>query len=210
MQQVNFYTGEFKNIEPPFSSAILLIAVSYSFVISLIICIALLFLVHLKQNDVLKNKVDLTNLNSELEQTRKKYPTPKIDAKLLSQIDVLKIRAEKNKKVLEYLKTREVDISQQSFSTMLDGLSKIQQKNLWLTEIEILKGGRQIRLTGSTLNAASLPEYLKKLSTIRSFVDLEFEVFEMTRTKNGLNFVVSSKRDDDDSKEKLEEIQKNI
>jgi hypothetical protein len=210
MQQVNFYKGEFRKIEPSFSSAILLIAVSYSFIISLIICIVLLFLGNLKQNDMLKNKIDLTNVNSELEQTRKKYPTIKIDAKLLSQIDILKIRAVKNRKVLEYLETREVDISQQSFSIMLDGLSKIQQKDLWLTEIEILKGGRQIRLTGSTLNAASLPDYLKKLSTIQSFVDLEFEVFDMTRTKSGLKFVVSSKRDDDDSKEKLEEIQKNI
>jgi Tfp pilus assembly protein PilN len=206
MQQVNFYKGEFRKIEPPFSSATLLIVVGYSFIVSLIICIVLLFLGYLKQNDVLKNKTDLTNVNGELEQTRKKYPTPKIDAKILSQIDILKIRAVKNKKVLEYLETREVDISQQSFSIMLDGLSKIQQKNLWLTEIEILKGGRQIRLTGRTLSAASLPEYLKKLSKIQSFVDLEFEVFDMTRTKIGLNFIVSSKRDDDDSKEKLEKI----
>lgn len=210
MQQVNFYKGEFKNIEPPFSSSVLLIAVGYSVMVGLIICIALFFLAQLKQSDVQKHKADLTNVNSQLEQTRKKYPAPKTDAKLLSQIDVLKIRAAKNTKVLEYLETREVDIAQQSFSTMLDGLSKIQQKNLWLTQIEILKGGRHIRLTGSTLTAASLPEYLKKLSTIRSFVDLEFEVFDMTRTKNGLNFVVSSKRDDDDSKEKLEKIQKNI
>lgn len=153
-----------------------------------------------------KNKTKLEDLNGRLEQTRKKYPAPNIDAKLLSQIDILKLRSDKNKKVLDYLENREMDISQQSFSTMLDGLSKIQQKNLWLTQIEILKGGEQIRLTGNTLSAESLPEYLNKLSEISSFVDLEFEVFDIKRTGNSLNFVVSSKRDSDDSKEKLEDI----
>ncbi|MFT6835022.1 MAG: MSHA biogenesis protein MshI [Francisellaceae bacterium] len=206
MQQVNFFQNEFKIIEPPFSAAILLIVLGYSFIISLIICMILFFVGQAQIEHIEKNKTKLEDLNGRLEQTRKKYPAPNIDAKLLSQIDILKLRSDKNKKVLDYLENREMDISQQSFSTMLDGLSKIQQKNLWLTQIEILKGGEQIRLTGNTLSAESLPEYLNKLSEISSFVDLEFEVFDIKRTGNSLNFVVSSKRDSDDSKEKLEDI----
>ncbi|MFT6152910.1 MAG: hypothetical protein ACJA0E_000474 [Bermanella sp.] len=206
MQQVNFFKSEFKTIDPPFSAAILLIVLGYSVIFSLLISIALMFIATSKKEEVETKRTQLDNLNGQLEQTRRKYPVPKIDGKLIAQVDVLRVRASKNKRVLEYLENREMNISQQSFSTMLDGLSKIQQKNLWLTQIEILKGGQQIRLIGSTLYAASLPEYLKKLSEISSFVDLEFEVFEMTRTESGLNFIVSSKRDDNENKEELEDI----
>jgi hypothetical protein len=210
MQQVNFFQDEFKRIDPPYSAAVLVIVLSYSLAMCLLISIIFIYLAQSVSADLLKNKAQLNKLNSQLAITKKEYPAPKVDGNLLNQLEILKLRKDKNKKVLKYLETREMDISQQSFSAMMNGLTQIQQKNLWLTQIEILNGGQEIKLTGSTLSAAALPKYLKKLATVPSFFEMEFEVFDMTRSNNGLDFVVSSKRDKDDSKDKLESISKNL
>jgi hypothetical protein len=210
MQQVNFFQNEFKRIDPPYSAAVLVIVLSYSLAVCLLVSIVLIYLSQSVSADLSKNKAQLNKLNTQLVITKKEYPAPKVDGNLLAQLEILKLRKDKNKKVLKYLETREMDISQQSFSGMMNGLSQIQQKNLWLTQVEILNGGQEVKLTGSTLSAAALPEYLKKLATVPSFFEMEFEVFDMTRNNNGLDFVVSSKRDKDDSKDKLQTISKNL
>jgi hypothetical protein len=210
MQQINFFQDEFKHIDPPYSAAILVIVLAYSFVICLLVSIAFVFIYQEKIAELAHSKDRLIKLKVQLELTKKEYPASSVDENLLNKIEILKSIKDKNIRVLEYLSTREMNVSQQSFSAMLNGLAQIQQKNLWLTQIEILTGGQQVKLTGSTLNAMDLPEYLKKLAKIPSFFDMEFEVFDMTRTMNGLDFVVSSKRDKNDSKDVLEEISKKL
>ena len=206
MQQVNFYQDEFKKIDVPFSAVVLVIVVGYTLVISLLITAALAVFSSWESSGLEENQSQLVTLVGELEATRKAYPAPQIDQRLVSQIKILEERSSKNQRVLKYLATRKVDIDQQSFSAMLSGLTKIQQLDLWLTRVRLFNGGNEIELTGRTLSAAALPDYLKKLATLSVFSEMEFEVFDMKRTESGLQFVVSSKREKNDLKALLEKV----
>jgi Tfp pilus assembly protein PilN len=206
MQQINFFQDEFKKIEPPFSAVILVIVLGYSLVLSLVVTVILMTLSEWKSKNFIEYKNELSVLVGELEVTKKAYPAPLIDTNLVRKIETLEDRQSKNLRVLKYLATRKVEVDQQSFSVMLSGLSKVQQPNLWLTQVRLYRGGNEIELTGRTLSAAALPEYLKKLSTLNAFSEMEFEVFDMKRTESGLFFVVSSKRENNDAKTLLEKI----
>lgn len=206
MQQINLYQDEFKRIDPPFSAAVLLIVVGYCLVISVIITVVLAIMLNLSSRELKQNKRLLTEVIAELEVARAQYPAAQVDSRLLNKIDLLKTRKEKKKKVLKYLSTRNIDIENQSFSAMLDGLTKVQQRNLWLTQVDFTNGGTDIKLTGRTLSAELLPEYLKKLAEIPAFSQMEFKVFDIHRNDKFLQFVVSSKRDNSDIKELLEKV----
>ena len=209
MQQVNLYQDEIRQIEPPYSAKAMVIVFVYCLIISLLIAVMLVVLTQIKTADLATEQANMLAVNKQLEATRKKYPASEIDQTIIIKIDVLKERKTRNKKVLNYLSTRSFDIGKQSFSGVLKALTEIQQKNLWLTEVAVKDGGREIKLTGQALSAELLPEYLKQLSTLKVFSEMEFEVFNMQRVNNQLRFVVSSKRDINDAKSILEKAVKN-
>jgi hypothetical protein len=208
MQQVNFYQDEFKKIDVPFSAVILVIVLGYCLVISIVISGVLFGLSQFTLKEYENSQKDLVTLVGELETTRKAYPAPIIDSRLISKIDILEERQSKNQRLLKYLVSKNVDVDHQSFSVMLSALSKVNQNDLWLTKVTFKKGGNEIELIGRTLKAASLPDYLTKLSTLNAFSDMEFEVFDMERTNSGLKFVVSSKREKNDIEALLEKVSK--
>ncbi len=195
MQQINLYLDEFKHIEPPFSANTMLALAIYSVLVGILVSLILASLMWWWQGEleVSQNKWEVWQ--KELQQAKSLYPEPKVDARFVRNTENLKKDLERNRKVLGYLHSQQLDAEHQSFSVYLLALTWVNEKDLWLTDIKISKGGASLALSGRALHAEALPRYLKKLSEIEVFADMKFKVFEMTRDEESLTFLVSSNRD---------------
>ena len=206
MQQVNLYLDEFKLIDPPYSAATLLFLAVYSLIFSLLIGGVLLSVLWWQQSDLEINKRQLNVWQDNLDVAKVEFPEPKVDEHYKKNISRLKSELARNKVVLKYLQSRQIEVEHQSFSVLLLALTWVSEQNLWLTDIKITEGGENLFLSGRALKADSLPSYLKKLSEIDVFSQLKFRVFEMDREGDGFTFVVSSMREEDNLEKALEKL----
>lgn len=206
MQQVNLYLDEFKLIEPPYSAATLLFLAVYSVVFCLLVGGVLLSVLWWQQSDLEINKRQLNVWQDNLEVAKVEFPEPKVDEHYKRNISRLKSELARNKVVLKYLQSRQIEVEHQSFSVLLLALTWVSEKDLWLTDIKITEGGENLLLQGRSLKADSLPNYLKKLSEIDVFSQLKFRVFEMDREGDEFTFVVSSIREEGKLEKALEKF----
>lgn len=206
MQQVNLYLDEFKHIEPPYSAATLLFLSVYSVVFGILISGVLLSVLWWQQSDLDVSKRQLNVWKENLNIAKIEFPEPKVDEHFKINIARLKSELARNKVVLKYLQSRQIEVEHQSFSVLLLALTWVSEKDLWLTDVKITKGGENLLLSGRSLQADSLPSYLKKLSEIDVFSQLKFRVFEMDREGDEFTFVVSSVREGDDLEKALEKL----
>lgn len=72
------------------------------------------------------------------------------------------------------------------FSEHLNGLGRQVIDGLWFTEIELYGAGKQMVLSGTTLEPEYLPRYLKKLSAERVFSGHRFQVLRLTAPEDSL------------------------
>jgi hypothetical protein len=72
------------------------------------------------------------------------------------------------------------------FSEHLNGLGRQVIDGLWFTEIELYGAGKQMVLSGTTLEPEYLPRYLKKLSAERVFSGHQFQVLRLTAPEDSL------------------------
>jgi Tfp pilus assembly protein PilN len=200
LQQINLYQDEFKKIDPPYSANTMLLLAFGSIMVGVIISTILATLMWWWQSELTGNKKDGDIWQVNLQKAILEFPAPQEDARLVRNMVDLKLGIDRNKKVLKHLHTQQLNAEHQSFSVLLLALTWVTEKDLWLTNIKITKGGASLSLQGRALNAEALPNYLKKLSEIEIFTDLKFRVFEMTREKKELSFVVSSDREIQDLK----------
>ncbi len=206
MQQVNLYLDEFKHIEAPYSAATLMFLSVYSLIFGLLIGGVLLSILWWQQSGLQTNKKQLNVWQENLSIAKIEFPEPKIDQHLKNNISRLKEEIIKNKAVLKYLQSRQIEVEHQSFSVLLLALTWVTEKDLWLTDIKITGGGENLFLSGRSLRADSLPNYLKKLSEIDVFSQLQFRVFEMDREGDEFTFVVSSMREEDNLEQALKKV----
>ena len=206
MQQVNLYLDEFKHIEPPYSAVTLMFLSVYSLVLGLLIGGGLLSVLWWQQSDLKANKKQLNVWQENLSIAKIEFPEPQIDEHLKNNISRLKEEFVRNKAVLKYLQSRQIEVEHQSFSVLLLALTWVSEKDLWLTDIKITGGGENLFLSGRSLRADSLPSYLEKLSEIDVFSQLQFRVFEMDREGDEFTFVVSSTREEDSLEKEIKKI----
>lgn len=67
------------------------------------------------------------------------------------------------------------------FSEVLSGLGRQRLEPLWLTHIRIAEGGKQLGLSGQTLSAEAVPQYLQRLAAEPALKGREFEYFSIAR-----------------------------
>jgi len=206
MQQVNLYLDEFKHIEPAYSAKTSLFLAAYSVVLGLLISIVLFFAMWWWQSTLSESSKQLKIWQENLDIAQIEFPEPTVNAHFKKNIGLLKNEISRNKLVLKYLESRQLEVEQQSFSSLLLALTWVNEKNLWLTDIKITSGGAQLYLSGKALSANNLPSYLKKLSEIDVFSQMKFRVFEMNREGDKFNFVVSSQRGGEAIEQTLEKL----
>jgi len=194
VQQINLYQDEFKHIEPPYSANMMVLLALMTVLAGVLLSVFLAVIMWWWQGGLTENKNDWNDWKLKLQQSKVNFPEPQADARLTRNITGFKLDIVRNNQVLKYLQSQQLSAEQQSFSVLLLALTQVSEKELWLTDIKIRKGGASLSLEGRALSAESLPNYLKKLSDLEVFRDMKFRVFEMTRENESLSFVVSSDR----------------
>lgn len=195
MQQINLYLDDFKRIEPKFSAAVILILSGYALVIGLLVSGILGGLVWYQQSSMESHQAKAKDWTGQLALAKQAYPAPVVDPILKRKIESLKQNITRNKTVLKYLNSRQLEVENQAFSVFLLALTWVNQEDLWLTRVAIRDGGQSLSLAGKTLAPESLPEYLDKLSELDVFSDMSFRVFDLDRDGDALTFEVSSKKE---------------
>lgn len=85
------------------------------------------------------------------------------------------------------------------FSTHLAALGRRHPDGLWLQQIRIGDGGRQMMIRGRAVNAALVPQFIGSLQSEPAFSGVSFERFEMKDKKDAagpLSFTLESGCDD--------------
>ena len=83
------------------------------------------------------------------------------------------------------------------FSEYLDALARRHQNGMWLTAIEIIAGGEQLRFGGSALNPQTVPDFLLALSSELAYAGRTFSSMLMNREPDAdwkVDFVLSTTR----------------
>lgn len=69
----------------------------------------------------------------------------------------------------------------QGFSAQLAGFARQTLDGLWLTDITLTAGGRELRLIGNTHTPELMPRYLQKLASEESLTGLRFREVRLSR-----------------------------
>ena len=208
MQQINLYLDEFKQIEPKYSAVFILILSGYALFIGVVVSTILATLVWYQESSMKDHSAKALDWEAQLELAKQAYPEPKTDPLLLRKIETLKQNVARNKTVLRYLNSRQLEVENQAFSVLLLALTWVNQDDLWLTSVAIRDGGQSLSLEGRTLAPESLPKYLDKLSELEVFSDMSFRVFDLKREGDALVFQVSSKKEVKSVETLLEQVSK--
>lgn len=192
MQQVNLYLDEFKQIEPKFSAPVILILCGYTVFIGLLGSAILGGMLWSQKSSLQDHAFRAQDWQEQLQVAKQHYPVPQVDAGLLRKIENQKALIERNKTVLRYLNSRQLEVENQAFSVLLLALTWVKQDDLWLTQVAIREGGQAMSLTGMTLSPEALPVYLEKLAELDVFSDMSFRVFDLKREGDMLSFEISS------------------
>ena len=192
MQQVNLYLDEFRRIEPEMSASMILIINGYVVGIALIFSISLFVLNQIQSNKQVALKHQVLHWEGQVENARKEFPEPMVDQQYIDEIDSLEEREKKNRSVLKYLEKNDVNNVQTKFSTYLKGLTQVDSKELWLTQVIIKNSGKALVLKGNAMNSDAVPEYINELSKVNALNRIQFEKIDFERIGKYIQFTIDS------------------
>lgn len=103
-------------------------------------------------------------------------PSPQLTAELDSAEGLLRRRGD----IARLLEGGAIG-STGGFADYLRGFARQVPEGLWLTGFTIGSGGNDMEIRGSMLNAAALPEYIRRLGTEKAFQGRNFAALTMNR-----------------------------
>ncbi len=145
----------------------------------------------LTRNDLMTSVADL----------RAQYGIKQRDETLANQTETLKQEQESKTILLSSLASGSQG-SKGGFARHLRGLARRRVRGLWLTEIHVQQGGRQVSLNGLTMQPELVPKLLQLLRDEPAFKGQEYSSFSLNRTKGSteIAFSLSSTPEDEESK----------
>ena len=173
-QQVNLYQAEFhpKQVRLPARQvvSISITAIGFMFLVN-----GILF----GENYYLNAKVKLLTQNLEKVAANNMVLQNKVDEQRVDddlQLAVLEAgkQLQARQKIMLWVDQSSKD-NKVYFSSLLEGLSRQHVPGLWLSSVDIEKGGQVLNLQGNTLNPKLMPELLAKLNAEPAFVGREFK-----------------------------------
>lgn len=180
MQQINLYQPIFRKEEKIFSARTLLIG-NLLVLVGLIALYGITFLQGESLQDQLSQTINQRDENRDrISQLSAQYPQKKRDPQLAIRIANARGR-------LAFLREVTTTLSSQingiggGFSEHLAGLSRQDIPKLWLTQITISGGGRELKLHGSTINSERVPYYIQQLSREDIFQGTSFHRLSIRR-----------------------------
>lgn len=159
----------------------------------LIVMIALLGLITAYDYFIERGQVDYlvelqaqqTELQVALQNAKQTAPSMVVDEKLKQQVGGYKNDVVIKQQVLDALSGESFG-NTSGFSGFFKGLATQNVAGLWLTNLQIRSGGKDIGISGSAYRPELVPEFLEKLSSERIFQGTNFQTFRVKRKKNPL------------------------
>ncbi len=195
-QQVNLYQSEFKVHRE--------LVCAKNVQSALIVMLLVLSLVSLydykfdrdQQEYLLKLQSQNKTLQQTLDVAKQSAPSLVIDKKLRQQVEYYKKDVLSKQQVLNALSGQSFG-NTVGFSGFFKGIAKQNISGLWLTNLNIRSGGKDIGITGSAYRAEMIPDFLNKLSNEKEFKGTAFQSFQVNRQKNPIrvDFYVDTKFD---------------
>jgi len=183
MQQVNLYTDDFrpKKVILPLEH-ILLLPVLVGLILVGVSFLLYSNLTHEKQ-ELANKEARIAKMHHTIEILEAKAKLQRLDDSLDQANKRLSSTIEARQKMVALLDTVVVKDDKGGFSNFLASLARQKVEGLWLDAIKIGASGKTMALEGFTLNAESVPVYLKNLRQEPSFMDRSFTVFELLKDK---------------------------
>ncbi|MBF0159653.1 MAG: hypothetical protein HQL58_09000 [Magnetococcales bacterium] len=117
-------------------------------------------------------------LYDRLTQLASALPANEEDPALVGRIAQLEADIKIKKQVLELLSGQRIG-NRQGFSGQFIKLAQNTFPDLWLTQLQLLDGGRQLVFVGRTLKSASVFDFVKQLTDEGVFKGVQFPYFQM-------------------------------
>ncbi len=197
-QEINLYQDRFKEKK-------LLLSAQHSLVLLGLIILALMvssyFYADMTQQEQLRldqNLLQKTQSTQRMELLQKKMQellaNDQLDRKIAQVSKDIKVR----KRMIDFVDNNQFG-SGEGFSNDLAVLAELPGENLWLNQISL--AANYIKLSGSALNAQSVPEYFNQFQSRDLFEGHVFDVFELDREAQRdwkVDFVIASREVSDE------------
>lgn len=197
-QRINFFQEQFHKpvIRLPLSQLLATLLV----VTVIMAVVTTLDVLRTKQLSQSLNKMQASRTEMEASITKLQQVVDAIvlDEKRVSQEQNLRTGLQTKNLFLQSIKSQG-NTHQVHFSKYLQALADLDVPNVWLTQIKVQSPGPNLRLSGVTQKARSIPQYLKSLNTQSSFDGMGFKVFDLERHEESaryLNFTVATQHDE--------------
>ena len=183
IQQVNLYQAIFREVRPPLSLRTiggilvvlaLLLAAGYGY---------LFWQTRQQQEAVNELEQEKAQAQTRLERVIEQYPPPEKSGALQERLERTEAELARKRRVLETLGDRAAG-RRRGFSGHLKALARQRLPQLWLTEIRLYQGGREVELAGSTYAPEQVPQYLQRLSREARFDGVRFADLRMDRAED--------------------------
>lgn len=122
------------------------------------------------------------------------HPAAKRDAVLEAEVERLTGERDAKTRLLRALSSQSLG-NTAGFTWQLTGLARQRVPGLWLREIRIRRGGRELALVGSTLEADLVPRFIQRLGREAAFAGSEFKSLLVQRSAGDgeqLDFALST------------------
>ncbi len=180
IQQINLYQPMFRQQKKVFSAVTMLQIIGlFVFVLAAIYAYNLYKLKPF-QADLKATNVEFARLNKHIELYEKKFPPLKKSKLLEDEIARMSRELKRRETIAKVLSSGSYG-NTHGFSSYFEALARGYTKGAWLTDIRIGDGGKQVSLTGETVNPELVPVYIKKLSDSPVFRKKSFNELELSR-----------------------------
>ncbi len=193
IQEINLYQDRFKEKK-------LLLSAQHSLILFAVVILVLMvssyFYAGMTEQEQLRldqNTRQKIQSNQRLEELKKQLQkllaNDQFDKKITQVSKDIKVR----KRMIDFVDNNQFG-SGEGFSEELGVLAELPSKNLWLNQISL--ASNYIKLSGSALNAQSVPEYFNQFQSRDLFEGHVFDVFELGREAQRdwkVDFVIASR-----------------
>ncbi len=193
IQEINLYQDRFKEKK-------LLLSAQHSLILFAVVILVLMvssyFYAGMTEQEQLRldqNTRQKIQSNQRLEELKKQLQkllaNDQFDKKITQVSKDIKVR----KRMIDFVDNNQFG-SGEGFSEELGVLAELPSKNLWLNQISL--ASNYIKLSGSALNAQSVPEYFNRFQSRDLFEGHVFDVFELGREAQRdwkVDFVIASR-----------------
>ena len=180
-QQINLYQAHFREDKGSFSARTLLHGTAA--VVSTLLAIAAFhgwqILLIQRQVASLEHQISLLKLQSSDMEHR--LTAGHADPALTEKVKEMEVQLNSEQRLKAVLNDDLFD-GGQGYSRYLIALARQHIKGLWLTGITLTGAGRNLSLSGKTVEPDLVPRYLQNLSRETLLQGMEFRVFQLNRT----------------------------